>query len=39
MHEDHRREQFFFDPPTVVRLADLLAPYEAPCCRCAPTVA
>lgn len=39
MHEDHRREQYWFDPPTVVRLADLLEGYRDPCCLCAPTVA
>lgn len=39
MHENHQREQYFFDPPTVVLLADLLADYERPCCLCAPTVA
>ncbi|MCB9685584.1 MAG: hypothetical protein H6735_11130 [Alphaproteobacteria bacterium] len=39
MHEDHQREQYFFDPPTVARLADLLEVYDRPCCLCAPTVA
>ena len=39
MHEDHQREQYFFDPPTIVRLGALVSPYERPCCLCAPTVA
>jgi hypothetical protein len=39
VHEDHHREQYFFDPPTVQRLADLLADYAAPCCLCAPMIA
>lgn len=39
MHEDHQREQYFFDPPTIERLAGLLAPYQRPLCLCAPTVA
>lgn len=36
--EDHQREQYFFDPPTIRRLADLLAPFERPCCLCTPRV-
>jgi hypothetical protein len=39
VHEDHQREQYFFDPPTVARLAALLSRYERPCCLCAPTLA
>jgi hypothetical protein len=39
MHEDHQREQCFFDPPTIDRLAGLLASYQRPLCLCAPTVA
>ena len=38
MRENHAREQYFFTPETAERLADLLAPYERPCCLCAPTV-
>ena len=39
MHEDHAREQYFFDPPTVARLAGLLLPFSRPLCLCAPTIA
>lgn len=38
MRENHDREQYFFTPETSEALADLLAPYERPCCLCAPTV-
>ena len=38
MHENHDREQYFFDPETAERLADLLSRFERPCCLCAPTV-
>ena len=36
--ERHEREQYFFDPATTERLADMLARYDHPCCLCAPTV-
>lgn len=38
MQERHDNEQYFFDPPTVQVVADLLAPYARPCVLCAPTV-
>lgn len=38
MHEDHQREQYFFDAATVAHLADFLTRYERPCCLCAPMV-
>lgn len=38
MEERHDREQYFFDGPTVRRLADVVQRYEDPCCLCAPTV-
>jgi len=34
--EDHEREQYFFDPPTLEHLATFAAGYERPCCVCAP---
>lgn len=34
--ENHQREQYFFDPPTIERLADFVAGFERPCCLCAP---
>lgn len=39
MHEDHKREQYFFDPPTRRRLADIAEAHERPCCLCAPMIA
>jgi hypothetical protein len=39
VHEDHQKEQYFFDPPTVQRLADRLANYDNPCCLCSPMIA
>jgi hypothetical protein len=36
MHERHEHEQYFFDEPTLSRLADVVAPFENPCCLCAP---
>lgn len=39
MYEHHQREQYFFDPPTVTRLADFAQQFERPCCLCAPLVA
>ena len=34
--ERHDREQYFFDPPTLSALADVVARYERPCLLCAP---
>jgi hypothetical protein len=34
--ELHRREQYFFDPPTLARLAGFLSGYARPCVLCAP---
>lgn len=34
--EHHHREQYFFDTPTLTRLADLLEPFERPCLLCCP---
>lgn len=39
MHEDHKREQYFFDPPTRRRLADIAGAHARPCCLCAPMIA
>lgn len=39
MHENHQHEQYFFAPPTVLALTELLSPYRAPCCLGTPTVA
>ncbi|MEZ4294888.1 MAG: hypothetical protein R3B70_07915 [Polyangiaceae bacterium] len=39
MHEDHKREQYFFDPPTRRWFADILERYAHPCCLCAPMIA
>jgi Probable N6-adenine methyltransferase len=36
VHEDHQREQYFFDPPTLDHLADFVAGYVNPACVCAP---
>lgn len=36
MHENHQREQYFFDPPTLSRLADFVANWENPRTVCAP---
>lgn len=38
MHENHQREQYFFDPATVEHLARFLTRFESPCCICAPMV-
>ncbi len=38
VHEEHQREQYFFDRATVTRLADIAARFDRPCCLCAPTV-
>ena len=38
MEENHQREQYFFDAPTVAALADLLAGFARPCALCAPLV-
>jgi len=34
--EHHHREQYFFDAPTLSRLADFVGSFERPCCLCAP---
>jgi len=39
VHEDHQKEQYFFAPHTVQKLADLLAGYRQSCCLCAPMIA
>lgn len=39
MHEDHKREQYFFDPPTRRWIAAVLDGYARPCCLCAPMIA
>ena len=35
-NEEHGREQYFFDPPTMELLADRVARYRNPCLLCAP---
>ena len=39
MHENHHLQQYFFSPPTVSVLADLMCDAERPCLLCTPTVA
>jgi len=36
MHENHRREQYFWDGPTLAALAEALEPYSRPVLLCAP---
>src|SRR5262245_52487961 len=36
MYEKHENEQYFFDAPTLLYLADFVAGFERPCCVCAP---
>ena len=36
MDERHEHEQYFFDEPTLARLADVVASFPNPCCLCAP---
>jgi len=36
MVERHEHEQFFWDAPTVSRLADFASQFPNPCCLCAP---
>ncbi len=36
MDERHEHEQYFFDEPTLARLADVVAQFPNPCCLCAP---
>lgn len=36
MDERHENEQYFFDAPTLARLADFLSGWERACCLCAP---
>ena len=38
MHEQHQREQYFFDQATLTRLADFVQGYASPCCLCTPMV-
>ncbi len=38
MHENHQREQYFFDPPTIAHLVGFLAGFDRVCCLCAPTL-
>lgn len=38
LEEQHDREQYFFDPSTLGRVADFVARYQRPCCLCAPMV-
>lgn len=38
MHENHQREQYFFDAPTIAHLSAFLAAYDHVCCLCAPTL-
>lgn len=39
LEEHYFREQYFFDPPTLARLADFAQGFARPCCLCAPLVA
>lgn len=36
MHENHQREQYFFDASSIEALVRVLEPYERVCCLCAP---
>jgi len=36
MDERHENEQYFFDAPTLARLAGFLSGWDAACCLCAP---
>ena len=36
MDERHENEQYFFDAPTLARLADFLSGWNDACCLCAP---
>ena len=36
MHENHQREQYWFDEPTLARLADLVRQHERPALLCCP---
>jgi hypothetical protein len=38
VHENHQREQYFWDPKTVQELTDFLEGFENPCCLCTPSV-
>jgi hypothetical protein len=38
VEEQHAREQYFFDPETLKKLADFVARFERPCCLCAPMI-
>ncbi len=36
MRENHEREQYFFDAPTLAHLTAFVSKFAAPCCVCAP---
>lgn len=38
MHEDHKREQYFFDAPTVARLGKFVQGFQNPALLCCPMV-
>ncbi len=38
MEERHEREQYFFDEPTIDRLADFVSQWNSPCCICCPQI-
>jgi hypothetical protein len=38
MHENHKKEQYFFNDETIQKLADFASQFENPCCLCTPTV-
>jgi hypothetical protein len=38
MYEQHKLEQYFFDPPTIEHLANFVAGYANPCCLCTPLI-
>lgn len=38
LHEDHSKEQFFFDANTTEVLASFVEGFSNPCCLCTPTV-
>lgn len=38
MQENHKKEQYFFDPPTLELLADMVQDYENIACLCTPMV-
>lgn len=38
MEERHEREQYFFDEPTIDRLAGFVSHWDSPCCICCPQI-